>query len=326
MTDGLRRFLGAAVWLLIIVAIALGAAGIVTGLDHPPGSAGRTDNTTAADAQVTARLDAAEADLKALADQVEALGTQARAALAALNGSDATASEAAIAAGDRLVTDVIARTATLRGELSTVPYIGSPTAGLFVSDAVVQRQAILAAALAATDGLDTDWARLSAGSVSAMKMSGLLSEHDRIMGEAVAKGRLAKYDAAMKLIDQAALQITAARDERNGLVQTVDVSVLDEWLNRNADYDVALKNLYKAIKKVGKKVTASTRAAVKAEADARARLPADTRGLVVIMADIGRSGMNGAVIDIEEARAKLADAIDASTPTPSGAPGATDGP
>ena len=221
---------------------------------------------------------------------------------------------------------MIARTATLRGELSTVPYIGSPTAGLFVSDAVVQRQAILAAALAATDGLDTDWARLSAGSVSAMKMSGLLSEHDRIMGEAVAKGRLAKYDAAMKLIDQAALQITAARDERDGLVQTVDVSVLDEWLDRNADYDVALKNLYKAIKKVGKRVIASTRAAVKAEAEARARLPADTRGLVVIMADIGRSGMNGAVIDIEEARAKLADAIDASTPTPSGAPGATDGP
>jgi len=323
--DGLRRFAGAALWLLIIVAIALGAAGIVTGLDHPPGTPGRTDLPTNGDPEVTAQLDAAEADLRALSDQVEALGTQAREALAALNGTDAAAGETAIAAGDALVADVILRTARLRTELATVPYVGTPTAGLFVSDAVVQRHAVLAAALDATEGLDTDWARLSAGSVAATKMSGYLAEHDRIMGEAVTKGRLAKYDAAIKLIDQAALQITAARDQRNGLAQTVDVSVLDEWLNRNADYDVALKNLYKAIKKVGKKVTASTRAAVKAEADARARLPPDSRALVIIMADIGRSGMNGAVIDIEEARAKLSDAIDASTATPSAAPGAPDG-
>ena len=30
-------------WLAIILIIALGAAGIVTGMDHPPGSAGRAD-------------------------------------------------------------------------------------------------------------------------------------------------------------------------------------------------------------------------------------------------------------------------------------------
>ena len=38
------------------------------------------------------------------------------------------------------------------------------------------------------------------------------------------------------------------------------------------------------------------------------------------MAEIGRGGMNGAVIAIEEARAKLADAIDAESPTPSPGP------
>ena len=36
MKDGLRRVAGAVVWLVVIVAIALGAAGIVTGMDHPP--------------------------------------------------------------------------------------------------------------------------------------------------------------------------------------------------------------------------------------------------------------------------------------------------
>jgi hypothetical protein len=89
---------------------------------------------------------------------------------------------------------------------------------------------------------------------------------------------------------------------------------------------VALRNLYKEIKKVGHRVTTATRKAVKAEADARARLPPDARGLVIIMADIGRSGMNGAIIDIEEARAKLSDAVDAASPTPTDSPAATPGP
>ena len=42
-----------------------------------------------------------------------------------------------------------------------------------------------------------------------------------------------------------------------------------------------------------------------AEAAARERLPADTRGLVIILAEIGRGGLNQAVIGIEEARGKL---------------------
>src|SRR4029453_13601340 len=103
-------------------------------------------------------------------------------------------------------------------------------------------------------------------------------------------------------------------------------SVLDEWLARNEDYDVALQNLYRALSKVGTKVTKATRAAVKAEKEARARLPTDTRGLVVIMAEIGQGGMSRAVIAIEEARAKLADALDAASPAASEAPESTDGP
>jgi stage V sporulation protein SpoVS len=67
---------------------------------------------------------------------------------------------------------------------------------------------------------------------------------------------------------------------------------------------------------VGKTVTEATRQAVKAEAAARARLPADGRGLVVIMAEIGRGGMNQAIIEIEQTRTLLGDAIEAATPSP----------
>jgi len=317
MSHRLWAFLGGLVWFAIVVVIAFGAAGLVTGLDQPPGSAGRPEITAAGDAEVVPLLDAAEDDLRRLADQVESLGIQARGALAALNGSDTTTGEAAIVEGDRLVADVIRRTSALRLRLAAVPFVGTPAAGLTVSDPIVARHAALVAALDATDGLDTSWARLSIGSVAATKMSTALAEHDRLVGQAAERGRLARYAEAMTLIDEAEAQLATARTIRDQLVNTVDVSVLDEWIKRNAEYDVALRDLYTAISKVGGRVTAATRAAVKAEADARARLPPDTRGLVVIMADIGRGGMNGAVIAIEEARAKLTDAIERGAPSPS---------
>ena len=91
--------------------------------------------------------------------------------------------------------------------------------------------------------------------------------------------------------------------------------MLDEWLDRNADYDVALRNLYTgASRRSARRSPRRPGTAVEAEAAARARLPPDTRGLVVIMSDIGRAGLNEAVIGIEEARGKLTDALDASEP------------
>ena len=72
------------------------------------------------------------------------------------------------------------------------------------------RHAALVDALDGTDGLDADWARLSAGSVAATKMSGYLAEHDRLIAEAAKQGRLAKYDAAIALIDKASAQLAAA--------------------------------------------------------------------------------------------------------------------
>jgi hypothetical protein len=57
-------------------------------------------------------------------------------------------------------------------------------------------------------------------------------------------------------------------------------------------------------------VTGAVRKAFAAEKAARERLPGDTRGLVVIMAEIGRGGMNQAVISIEEARGELDAALE----------------
>jgi hypothetical protein len=321
-----RTVLGGVIWVAIIVIISLGAAGLVTALDHPPGSPGRTDFTAPGDAEVIPQLDAADSAFAALADQVDALSTEARAALAALNGADTTASDAAIENGDHLVSGIVTRTALLRRALLDVPYVGTPAAGLTVSDAVVARHATLVAALDATDGLDTAWTRLTQGSVAATTMSRLLAEHDRLVVAAADRGINAKYAAAIKVLDEAKAQIASARALRDKLSATVDVSVLDEWLARNETYDIALGNLYDALSKVGTKVTKATKAAVEAEAEARANLPPDTRGLIVIMAEIGQGGMSQAVIAIEDAKAKLTDALDAGTPDPSDAPESSDGP
>ena len=58
------------------------------------------------------------------------------------------------------------------------------------------------------------------------------------------------------------------------------------------------------------RVTDDVRAAFAAEKEARARLPEDMRGLIVIMAEVAQGGLNQAVISIEEARGSLSAALD----------------
>ena len=128
-----RRLGAAAVWLVAALAIALGAAGLVTAMDPPPTDGGRTDLTTSGDAEVRPALDAVEADIGALATSVDALGTQARGALAALTASDHDTVDAAIATGDDLLIDIQLQAAKVRSELGDVPLVGTPEADYRVS-------------------------------------------------------------------------------------------------------------------------------------------------------------------------------------------------
>lgn len=321
MTDDVRRIGGAVVWLLLVIAIALGAAGLVTATPSASVPAGRPELTGTADATVTRQLDAAETDLTALATTVDTLGTQARGALSALVGGRAETADEAIATGDGLLADIQAQAGRVEARLAAVPYVGDPDADLHLSPGVLARHARLSDGLAGTQGLDASWERLTFGAVTATRLSTSLAEHDRLVGLAAERGRAARYADALTVLDQAAEQITASRTLRTQLAGTVDVSVLDQWLDRNETYDKALRGLYVALDKVGGRVTNAVRNAIAAEKEARNRLPPDSRGLILIIAEIGRGGMNGAVIAIEEAKARLADAL-ASDPSaaPSDAP------
>ena len=157
------------------------------------------------------------------------------------------------------------------------------------------------------------WVRLTTGSVAAIRLSTLLSQHDTQVTDAAALGRAARYEDAIATIDEADATIEAARRLRNQLANTIDVTVLDAWLDRNATYDVALRGLYVAYARVGNRVTDELREAIAAEKAARENLPPDTRGLVVIMAEISRGGMSDAVIAIEETRGRLTAALAAAS-------------
>jgi hypothetical protein len=169
-------------------------------------------------------------------------------------------------------------------------------------------------ALEVTEGLDDAWVDLTTGSLAAARLSRLLADHDRIMGDAILNGREGKYDSAIEKIDEAAAVLTEADTMRVQLANTVDVSTLIEWIRRNRNYEDALRSLYATVVEAGGRQTAAVRDAIAAERSARKELPPDARGLVVIMAEIGRGGLNGAVITIEEARGRLANALEASTP------------
>ena len=312
------RPLGLAVgWLVLASLFSAGAAGIVTGMEHQPGSAARPELTWTADETARVALDASQADLAALESELEALGIQARGALAALAGQDLETVQAAIDEGGGLVTRIRFASAAIRSDLALVPGVNGPTARLTTSDAVRARHAAMIEALDATEGLGEAWARLTAGAPAAARMSQLLADHDRIMGEAILEGRDARYGPAIERIDEAAVTLGEARRLRDALANTVDVDVLDEWLNRNLAYENALRDLYAALRESGGRRTADVRDALEAHEAARRQLPPDARGLVVIMAEIGRGGINGAVIGIEEARGRLATALeDLAEPPP----------
>ncbi len=324
----MRGALGGLGWLVAVIVIALGGAGIVTAMDAPPSGEARPELTARGDALVTPVLDAAEASLTTLADDVDALGTQARGALAAQVANDMATLDGAVARGDELIASIKADAASIAADLATAPIIGTTTADYELSAAVRARHARLVDAVETLEGLDAAWARLTTGAVTATRLSGLLAAHDDAVLAAAEQGRDAEYDDAAATLDGADAAIAEARQMRDRLANTVDVTVLDEWLDRNEAYDVALRGLYVALRDVGGRVTDAVRDAIAAEKAAKERLPPDSRGLILIMAEIGRGGMNGAVIAIEETKGRLAAALEpapelAPSAAPLGSPAAT---
>jgi len=277
----------------------------------------------AGDAAAAPGLLAAQSELAGLAADVKRLGELGRGALAALVVSDSGTLDAAVTEGRTLAASIEDKSAAIREQLALLPGTG-PTEDISWSAETKARRDLALKAANQTAGLQLLWTRFAAGSVTATRLTKLLTDHDTVAGGAAALGHEAKYAAGLVELTKADKIIADARALRDALANTVDVTTLTQWLDRNAEYDTALRSLFQALVDSKLKVNAKVRTAFTAERKAHDLLPANTTGLVIILAEIGRGGLNQAVIGIEEARGALQAAVDrlASTPEPStgGAP------
>ncbi len=305
-----RNTLAVVIWLAAATAIALGAAGIVAGMDsRAADGSDRSGRTRHGDALVDAKLDEIEGQMRDLSGVIGSLNEQARVILASLASNNVEPVDAATAMGTGLVADIEARTERIQEALEAVPIVGTPAAEYELTPATGERYASYLGGLASTRGVTGAWTRLTVASLSASRMSGLLAAHDEAIVAAAEEGRKAAYPRALEHLDDADAAIADARTLRDRLAATVDVTTLDEWLDRSRAYDVALRALYVAVQRADGRVTAAVREAMQKEEAAKARLPPDTRSLVLIMSDIGRGGMNASAIEIEQAHADLDEAL-----------------
>ncbi len=297
-------------WVVVALLIALGGAGIVATMGHAPGTVAREELTWAADAAATPRLDEATVHLEALADQVDQLAGTARRALTQLSDVDPGALQDTIDKGTSQMLEVKTLGGELSAALADVPYMGDGWE-LHVSQGLHERWRQLDGATGLTEGLESDWAALTGRAIDAAQLSTLLVRHDGETAAAAERGSAGKYRAALDQLDASDATIAAARELRDQLAKTTDVATLTAWIDRNAAYDAALRTLYAALIKSDGRVTAEVRKAFEGEQAARAQLPGDTRGMVVIMSDIAQGGLNQAVVAIEEVRGSLAQALEA---------------
>jgi hypothetical protein len=308
--DLFGRFISGVLWLAAVLAIGLGTAGIVAGFDTPAADGSdRTGRSARGDGIVAHALDAIAVEMTTLAGSVDELGTHGRGLLAALSTNDIAKAEAASTAGTALLADIASQADKIRADLAAVPIVGTPAAGYAVSPAVRDRQAAYRGAMGSVETIGPAWTRLTVGSLSATRLSTLLADHDRAVVAAAERGRAADYAAALGHLDDADAFIRESEALRDKLASTVDVSTLDQWLERSAAYDKALRALYVAVRASGGRPTDAVKSAAAAEDAAKRRLPPDTRALVLIMADIGRGGMTGAEVDIEQAHEDIAEAL-----------------
>jgi hypothetical protein len=313
LLEFVRPVVLAIVWLAVIVVIAVGGAGIVAQWSHPAGTAARAELTWDGDRSIEPSLQGAQTRLAGIAAQVDRFSLLARGALASVAADDQGPFTSALHEGTDTARAIQAASVALRADLTALPG-GLPADAIEYGGDVFARRASMLTALDSTSGLARAWATFTAGSLSASDLITLLTRHDLTVAAAAADGRVADYETALGTLSRATGMLDAATEIRDQLVNTSDVSTLDEWLSRNRRYDAALTALYAALRDSGGIVNDAVRAAYREEAAARAVLPPDTRGLVVIIADIGRGGLNQAVIAIEQARGRLNLALQALAP------------
>jgi hypothetical protein len=313
-TEGLGRLARSIGWLVIAAALAFGGSGLIAQLSHPPGDARREELTYPNDVAMTGRLDAIAEQLTQVSATVDGLSTDAKAALLAVTSGDGDALQQAITRGTGRATSVQTTITTVRSSLAGLPGDGAAAAVAYANTTLVRRADLLAA-LDSVAGLGDLWASVTAKASEAATLILAIRNHDAAVAEAASLGVQAQYTAAIdKLADAATIlhQIVVLRKE---VVTTADSTILDDWIARHQRYDTALVGLYQALKASGGLRNPTVDAAYREENLARDGLPPNNGEIVVIVAEVAQSGLNQAVVAIEDARGRIDEALSSVSPT-----------
>jgi hypothetical protein len=290
-----------------LAVLAASGAGLASLAWHPPGSPSRAELTAEGDAVLGVRLDLARAQLADVAADVELLAAAAKSALGDVASDDPTRIDASLELGNGLAAAIEAKASTLRASLVDLPG-AEPDAAVRYGNATLARRSAILAAIEAASGVAGNWQTVAARARETAHLTALISQHDTTVLNATEQGRNGEFKKAVGTVDQVIGLIDEITALRVRLVAAQD-SVLDEWINRSKAWDSALRNLYKALVKSRGRVTVEVQSARREEQLAFQQLPADRRAIVVIVSEVTRNGLTQAVLTIDEASARLDEAI-----------------
>ena len=316
ITSSLGRAVSGVLWGVLLAVLAASAAGLAGIAWHAPGSPSRAELTAAGDAALGARLDAATADLEQIAADVEQLAVEAKTALEDVSSADPERLDATLSRGDALAASIETRSASLRAATADLPGT-EPDAPMRYSNAVLVRRSATLAAIEASAGLAGNWQTVAARARDTARLTALITEHDTTVVNGIQHGLNGKFKNAVDTIDEALVVMDDIKALRARLVADDD-TILDEWIQRTGNYDLALQHLYGALVKSKGRVTVEVQSARREERDAFEQLPPDRRTILVIIGEVARSGLIQAVVAIDEAHGRLDEALIevAATTTP----------
>ncbi|HEX2626407.1 MAG TPA: hypothetical protein VHL56_05840 [Candidatus Limnocylindrales bacterium] len=308
----LLRLVRGAAWTGLLALLAISGAGLLGQTFHAPGSPARAELTWDGDAAISARLDVAAQQLQAIAADITKLATDAKTALSEVASTDASRLRAALEDGGAVATRIDDQTKALRTSLVGLPGDG-PTAAIEYSNATLVRRAAILAAVDAAAGVASQWRSVTGRAVDAAEVTSLISHHDQTVVAATQLGVAGKYAATLPLLAEALDTVDQIQDLRARLISSPDRTVLDEWIDRDRAYDIALETLYKALVKSKGKITLEVQAARRDEQIAFNNLPPDRRTIIVIVSEVARGGLTQAVLAIEDAHGRIDDALNGVT-------------
>jgi hypothetical protein len=311
------RALKGVVWSLLFAVLATGAAGLLDQASHAPGSPARAELTYAGDSLINGRLDAAGGRLTEISAWVERLADEAKSALEEIASADPERLRDSLQRGGQAASAIEASTAEVRAALAGLPGDGSTATLEYANATLVRRSAVLSAVDAASS-LAGHWRQVAARATEVANLTTLIAEHDATVLQAAARGRDHDYARAIEILERAPSIVADVQALRGRLIAGSDGTVLDEWIERNREYDAALTALYAALEKSGDRLTPAVSAAYREHENALRRLPEDRRTIVVIVSEASRSGLTQAVLAIEDARARIDEALEEAVRPSSG--------